>query len=312
MAKPSPPCIKKWITALRLPSLLLAFNTVYMGSVLAGSLGRFNFRQSLLAFLTASLLQIISNLANDYGDFVLGAEVGGRVGVADEQAIDLSLLKKAIFIVVLLAAITGWLLIHFAALPTLIYWSFITLGTIAIIAAITYTMGPKPYAYIGVIGDIAVFIFFGLIGVLGTFFLQVIDQQVNSVFSVLQYGLAPACSTGFFAVAILNLNNIRDIIIDKSVNKYTLAVRVGKQKALYYQWFLTIMGIFTLIFFTWQHYHSLWQWSFLIGCPVLVHMNHQTATLNKKGLDALLPQLVMLQLVITVLFGIGLLVSLPL
>ncbi|WP_044283042.1 1,4-dihydroxy-2-naphthoate octaprenyltransferase [Candidatus Amoebophilus asiaticus] len=297
------PSIKTWVIVVRLPTIILSISSIIMGTALAVWSGKWDISVGILAGITASLLQIIANLANDYGDFLHGAGVGARVNntqAVSQGSVNLKQIRVAIFCLVGLTIVCGIILLHLADLPKNTFIQFILLGVIAIIAAITYTMGPKPYAYIG-LGDVSLFIFFGLVGVLGTAYLH--TKIWNTAY------LLPALTCGCFSVAVLNLNNIRDIDEDAPIGKKTLVVRIGRKAALYYQWALLVMGILGAIIFTAQHYHRPIQWIFLAALPQLVQSGMLTMRLPVNQLDPLLQRLVMAQLSFVLLFSIGLVLS---
>jgi 1,4-dihydroxy-2-naphthoate octaprenyltransferase len=274
-----------------------------MGNALAIWTGKWDIWIGLFAGITASLLQIIANLANDYGDFLRGGGVGSRVNNAQEaigESVNLKQLKVAIAWLVALTMGCGLILLHLADLTPYKFVHFALLGAIAIAAAITYTMGPKPYAYTG-LGDISVFLFFGLAGVLGTAYLH--TKTWNPAY------VLPAITCGCFSVAVLNLNNIRDIFSDAQIDKKTLVVRVGRKIALYYQWSLLLIGIISSIIFTIQHYTSPVQWIFLVAAPRLIQNGILTMRRAPDQLDPLLQRLVIAQLIFVLLFGIGLILS---
>ncbi|OIQ24500.1 1,4-dihydroxy-2-naphthoate polyprenyltransferase [uncultured Vibrio sp.] len=221
-----------WLDAARPKTLPLALVSILTGSVLAYSIGQFSLPIAVLAFVTATLLQILSNLANDYGDAIKGTDNDDRLGpvrAIQSGAVSLKTMKQAMVINIILTMASGLCLVFYAldSLQSII--AFIGLGVLAIIAAIAYTVGNKPYGYVG-LGDISVFIFFGLLGVAGTFFLH--TGYVDSAL------VLPAMGCGLFAVAVLNVNNMRDIENDQACGKKTVAVRLGQLKAKQYHTFL--------------------------------------------------------------------------
>jgi 1,4-dihydroxy-2-naphthoate octaprenyltransferase len=263
--------------------------------------GQWNPWIALWALLTGALLQIIANLANDYGDFLHGAGVGNRVGVSTQnKLVSLNQLKQAILVVCLVTSVCGLLLLKSAHIPGSIFILFVIIGCMAIIAAITYTMGPKPYAYLG-LGDLAVMSFFGFVGVLGTAYLH--TKAWHTAY------MLPALSAGSLAVAVLNLNNIRDQKLDAAVGKKTLVVRMGREAALYYQWVLLGLAIILLVIFTWRYYQRPWQWLFLVIVPRLIQNGWMTKRLAPAQLDLVLQRLVVSQLLFLWLFGVGLVLS---
>ncbi len=295
---PSP--IHTWLTALRLPTILLATSSVMMGSALAIQAHQWHPAISFLAWITASLLQLITNLANDYGDFERGANVDKRVSAAGTHGLTLTQIRRTLVLLVVLAIVFGLILLgvakYMAHLPTPCSLRFLFLGGLSIVAAIAYTMGTKPYAYMG-LGDVSVFFFFGIVGVAGTAYLH---QPVLYA----DYAL-PMIASGCFAVAVLNVNNIRDIASDKQVAKNTLVVRLGRRFGICYQWSLLLSGMGALLLFTYWHYHSYWQWLYVVTFPLLIRNGILTMVRPAEKLTQVLQNLVLLIFCTTVLFTIG-------
>lgn len=221
-----------WLDAARPKTLPLALVSILTGSVLAYSNHHFSFSVAVLAFITATLLQILSNLANDYGDAVKGTDNEARLGptrAIQSGAITPKTMRQAIIINIIFTVIAGLILVLHALTNWESIIAFLGLGLLAIMAAIAYTVGNKPYGYVG-LGDISVFIFFGLLGVAGTFFLHT---------GIVDVSLAlPAIGCGLLAVAVLNINNMRDIENDEQCGKRTVAVRLGQRKAKQYHFLL--------------------------------------------------------------------------
>ncbi|TFH89463.1 1,4-dihydroxy-2-naphthoate polyprenyltransferase [Vibrio ouci] len=224
--------LRIWLDAARPKTLPLALVSILTGSVLAYSTHQFSPVVALLAFLTATLLQILSNLANDYGDAVKGTDNENRLGpvrAIQSGAVTQQDMKRAMVINIVLTMASGLVLVMYALESLQSILAFIGLGVLAIIAAIAYTVGNKPYGYVG-LGDISVFIFFGLLGVAGTYFLHtgIVAPQL----------ILPAVGCGLLAVAVLNINNMRDIENDEVCGKRTVAVRLGQRRAKQYHFAL--------------------------------------------------------------------------
>ncbi|WP_045386367.1 1,4-dihydroxy-2-naphthoate polyprenyltransferase [Vibrio rotiferianus] len=221
-----------WLEAARPKTLPLALVSILTGSVLAYSAGHFSLTIAIMALVTATLLQILSNLANDYGDAVLGTDNDNRLGpqrAMQSGVVTADQMKKAIIFNIILTAIAGLTLVFYALSSFESILTFIGLGILAILAAIAYTMGSKPYGYVG-LGDLSVFLFFGLLGVSGTYFLH--TGHVDATLFL------PALGCGLLAVAVLNINNMRDIENDSQCGKRTMAVRLGQRKAKQYHFIL--------------------------------------------------------------------------
>ncbi len=208
-----------WIMASRPKTLPAAAAPVVVGSVLAYMDGRFNWLPALAALLGALLLQIGSNVANDLYDFQRGTDAGERLGpvrVTQAGLLSLEQVRNGMLLIFGLAALVGLYLALHAG------WVVVGIGLAAILSAIAYTGGPFPYGYHG-LGDIFVFIFFGLAATVGTYYVQALTT------SPLAWWMA--ISMGLLIVAILVVNNIRDYENDRQANKHTLVVIFGLQFA---------------------------------------------------------------------------------
>ena len=257
--------IKAWVVSLRLRTLPLALSTILMGSIVAAWDGAFRAEVLLWAALTTLFLQILSNLANDYGDALSGADNETRVGpqrMIQSGAISLKQMKKAIIILVALALISGLTLLA-KAFDTE-YWkllAFFLLGLAAITAAIRYTAGKNPYGYRGQ-GDIYVFLFFGIVGVAGSYFLHTSTWQWEV--------LLPASTIGLFSTGVLNLNNIRDIESDRKSGKITMVVRMGRNKALWYHAALLADGWLIFLIYAILTSRTMLLWPSLLALPLFI------------------------------------------
>ncbi len=234
-----------WLHALRLRTLPLALSSIFLASFIATDHGHFRWEVLVLASLTTILLQVLSNLANDYGDSIHGADSEEREGpirAVQSGMISKDEMKKAMYLVGALAFISGVTLLLIALLQQpMILIIFLALGILAIFAAINYTSGSNPYGYVG-LGDISVFLFFGILGVMGTYFLYAVEWN--------GFLLLPAAALGCFSTSVLNINNIRDIHADRLAGKRSLAVRMGKANAKIYNWLLIIGGNLFLLMYT--------------------------------------------------------------
>lgn len=283
-----------WLSAFRLRTLPLATASVVMGSFLAASDHAFKWDVATLCFITAILLQILSNLANDYGDTLHGADSPNREGperATQTGKISKTAIRNALILFTLLSLIVGYILIRGESI------FFYVAGLLAVIAAVTYTVGPRPYGYVG-LGDIFVFIFFGLLGVFGTYYLQ--THKLNFLI------LLPAMSCGLFCVAVLNINNIRDIHSDKIARKITIPVRLGETKARLYHWMLLITAIGFALLYTWLNYSSPWQFLFLVTVPLILKNGLGISSQFKVAyLDPYLKQMALTTLLFSFSFGLG-------
>lgn len=294
--------IKSWISALRPRTLFLAFATALCGSGIAYSTGKFSILVCILTLLTATILQLLSNMANDLGDYQHGTDTTGeRVGpqrAVQSGAISPRQMKKAIAITIACAVITGLLLIYVAAqfmhLTTIALFLF--LGFASIIAAIKYTAGKNPYGY-KALGDIFSFVFFGLVSVVGTYFLHTHELDFQP--------WLPAVGMGLFTVAVLNVNNMRDMDNDRKSGKMTIAIKLGFKNAKLYHALLTIGGIvcFLLynIFYTYYWYQYLY---FIVFGLFLKILSDIIKTKENRLLDPYLKYTSLSSFILAVLFSV--------
>ena len=297
--------MKNWIHAFRLRTLPLALSNTIIGSCLAAADDKFRWSIFGLAALTTVLLQIMSNMANDYGDFVNGKDTAERIGpkrMVQSGEITPKTMLRGIIVVAILCAFSGVSLIVIGtegiAISNMLIFGL--LGIAAIAAAIKYTVGKNPYGYRG-LGDIFVFIFFGLVGVLGTYFLHTQSFRWDI--------LLPASAIGFLSTGVLNMNNMRDYEADKNAGKKTIVVAMGTKNAAYYHLFLVGGAVILTMIYTLLNYHSIWQWLFLFSFPILF-LNLKKVFTYKNALELYpeLPRLSMASLVFALTFGIGLLI----
>ena len=300
MQNASPNTIRVWLRAFRLRTLPLAVSCIGMGGFLAAAAEAFQLDIFILCILTTIFLQILSNLANDYGDSVHGADGTHRQGpsrAVQSGAISLSQMRRALFLFIVLCLLSGiaLLVVSFG-----LDWSallfFFCLGIGCILAAIAYTVGQRPYGYIG-LGDVAVLIFFGLIGVLGSTYLFTKSFQ--------WFDVLPAMSCGFFSIAVLNINNIRDIDSDRLAGKYSIPVRIGRKRAVQYHWLLLAAGMLCPVVYTAVNYRSGWQLLFLLVMPLFIQNGLMIRSKPGRELDPYLKQMAIATLLFVILFGIG-------
>ncbi len=290
-----------WIEAFRLRTLPLALSVTLMGSLLAIADGTYHTIVIILSLVTTLFLQILSNLANDYGDALKGTDNEKRVGpqrtVQSGQILP-GEMKSAIIIFALLSFLSGLGLLY-AALGNhfLTAFLFLLLGVGAIAAAIKYTTGDHAYGYKGW-GDFFVFLFFGWVAVMGTYYLNTLQFRWAL--------LLPASAMGFFSTGVLNLNNMRDTKNDKAAGKHTLASRMGYRKARYYHLSLLVLGwIFSLIYAVWQ-YRTPWNFLFLLVFPLFLRDAVKIMkTADETLLDPFLKRLALSTLLFSLLYGIG-------
>ncbi len=294
--------LKAWISASRLRTLPLAIAGIILGSFLAASKSNHDWSITGMAILTAVLLQVLSNLANDYGDFSKGTDNENRVGperALQSGAITKSQMKIALVLFVILSLISGvyllWL--SFGSQKIVYALIFLGIGILAIWAAIKYTVGKSAYGYNG-LGDLFVFIFFGWVSVMGVYFLQVqtIDLPI----------FLPASALGLLSAGVLNLNNTRDIVNDKDSGKITLAVKLGYNNARKYQMMLFIVTVVLSSLYTSIFGSGLWQQLYWISVIPLALVVIKTYNITEpRKLDPLLKMQALSTLLYALSFGIG-------
>jgi 1,4-dihydroxy-2-naphthoate octaprenyltransferase len=297
--------MKHWVSAFRLRTLPLALSSIMMGGFLGAAVNAFQWDIFLLCISTTIFLQILSNLANDYGDSIHGADSVDRKGpsrAVQSGKISASQMKAGIIVFVLLSLISGVSLLFLAfGLNWNAILFFLGLGILSILAAIAYTVGKRPYGYAG-LGDISVFIFFGLIGVLGSLYLFTHELKWEYVL--------PAISCGVFAVGVLNINNIRDIESDQKAGKYSIPVRIGKEKAVIYHWSLIVTGLISALVFVGINFVSSFQLLFLISAPAFILIGKNVQQKASQELDPYLKFMALSTLLFVILFGVGQMISL--
>ena len=292
-----------WISAFRLRTLPLALSATTLGSLIAYADNRFRWGVFIFGTLTTLFLQILSNLANDYGDARKGTDDKYRLGplrVTQSGLVSYKQIQWMIGIFVLLSLASGSLLIWFGLRGDnmLLYALFFILGFSAIFAAIKYTIGKRPYGYVG-FGDIIVFIYFGILGVAGTYFLHA--HMLHPTI------LLPASSVGLFCAGVLNLNNLRDHENDALNGKQTLVVRMGVQWAKTYHVVLLLTALILAVLYTVLHFESYYQLIFLLPVPLLISdINTVITNTVPVELNRELKRLAVATLLFSISFGIGL------
>lgn len=295
--------LKFWIKAMRLRTLPLALSGTLVGSILAVEMGAFSWTIAVLAALTALSLQILSNLANDLGDYLNGKDTPDRIG--PERAmqngwISVREMKVGLALWVLLSMTFGALLLVFSSSTLAINRTllFVVLGLAAVVAALKYTLGKNPYGY-RALGDVFVFVFFGLVSVLGTSYLH--SHQLDA------WQLLPAIAFGFLSTAVLNVNNLRDYRSDKANNKNTIVVKFGIKKARIYHAFLILTSFYLLFMYMVVRFHSWSQFVFVLLFPVF--FIHVKKILQFKQHEELIPELKFLSIstfVLAIIFSLSL------
>ena len=288
--------MKNWIQAARLRTLPLSVSGIIVGSAYAYYQGFSDWRIVILALLTTLGLQILSNYANDYGDGIKGTDTNriGEKRLVAAGIITADQMKKAVIITAIFTFIIALLLIYVAfgkenfALSLI----FILLGMGSIGAAIKYTVGKSAYGYSG-FGDLFVFIFFGWVSVIGSNFLftHFIDWKL----------FLPATSIGLLSVAVLNLNNMRDIENDKNAGKNTLVVKMGLKWAKKYHEIILGIGMICFMIFSIFTKTSTIP-VLIINIPIIMHLGKVNKSTNYEDFDPELKKVALSTFALSILF----------
>lgn len=294
--------LKLWFSAFRLRTLPLSISGIVIGSCFAAYNGFFNPIVFILALLVTLALQILSNLANDYGDGTKGTDNENRVGpmrAVQSGKITPDQMFEALKINVLIVIFLTVLLIYTAFGHGYFLYSifFFGLGGLSVYAAMKYTMGDSAYGYRG-LGDVYVLIFFGFVSVVGSYFL--FSKQLDHIV------VLPSIAVGLLSVGVLNLNNMRDIESDKLSNKITTAVKLGKEKSKKYHLFLVIGAMLVGATFAILYYTSLWNFLFLIAyIPLTIHIKKIVKAQVSSDFDSQLKELALSTFLFSILLGVG-------
>ncbi len=290
-----------WITAARPRTLPLALSSIALGGFLAAGQNRFSLAVVLLSGLCMTFMQILSNFANDYGDSKHGADSDERDG--PKRMTQLGLIsqvemKRAMLISAVLACLVGIaaLLVAFGWQQALTILLWCGVGAAGVWAAIAYTATDNPYGYAG-FGDLFVLLFFGWVPTMGTVYLQ------TKSFDPLL--LLPATAGGLLAVAVLNVNNMRDIDSDRLAGKQSIPARIGLPSARIYHYTLLVMVVVCAVLFTVLDYRSGWQWLFLLAVPFVARSGWEISKRAGPELDPMLKRTVFMTVGFIVAFGIG-------
>jgi 1,4-dihydroxy-2-naphthoate octaprenyltransferase len=293
---------KIWLSAFRLRTLPLSISGIIVAASLAAYNGFFDWIVLVLAILTTLSLQILSNLANDYGDGVKGTDNHERIGpkrAIQSGNITPEEMFEAIKINILITIGLAFFLIM-AAFGThhfLLAMLFFGIGLLSIYSAIKYTMGNNAYGYKGY-GDIFVMVFFGFVSVVGGYLL--FSRQLDHIVFL------PACTIGLLSVAVLNLNNLRDINSDRKANKNTLIVKMGFEKGKKYHYFLVGSAILLSALFGILYYTNIFNLIFFFAyIPLVKHLQTVKKNTEPRLLDPELKKLALTTFFLSVLMAIG-------
>lgn len=293
---------QSWISAARIRTLPLSISGILVGSSIAVAQNEFHSVIFSLAIATTLGLQILSNFANDYGDFVKGTDNEDRVG--PKRALQSGLItKKDMWFGMMLTAVVTFLfaiaLIYTAFGHKSILYAFVffILGLAAILAAVKYTVGNSAYGYKG-LGDLFVFLFFGIIGVYGCYFLYALEWDWRV--------LLPSFTIGLLSAGVLNLNNMRDRVSDEKAGKNTLVVKIGPEKAKQYHYILIIAAVFSMVLFSAFTFTGIEDLLYFFAfIPILQHLNRVMENKTPETLDPELKKLALSTFLLAILFGIG-------
>ncbi len=293
---------KAAIQSMRLRTLPLSMAGVLLGILLAVADWKVDLWTAVLIVITTVCLQILSNLSNELGDVLRGTDTAERVGPQyglNSGALSIPDMKLLIGIFVGLCVVFGTAM-TWRAFGTL--WDMtpvlvLMLGAAAIMGAMKYTLGHNPYGYRAK-GDIYVFLFFGLVSVMGAYF--VCTKGVGLHWKL----LLPAAGVGCFSVGVLNVNNIRDMKTD-AANRVTVAIKLGTHKARIYQTVLIGLGWVCMAAYCLLCWPSAWHWMWVVTLPLYILHLRGVWTREDRALDPMLPLLVMSTFALSLLFGLG-------
>ncbi|KAA5537656.1 1,4-dihydroxy-2-naphthoate polyprenyltransferase [Paenimyroides baculatum] len=301
--------MKKWIKAARLRTLPLSVSGIILGSACAYQAVPSHSKFWLifgLCLLTTLFFQVLSNYANDYGDAVKGTDNENRVGpqrAIQSGEITKAAMKKAIIITSILGMISSVAVVYFSFgkenfIQAVIY---LVLAVACISAAIKYTVGSSAYGYRG-LGDVFVFVFFGLVSTLGSYYLYTHSLDLKVFF--------PAFAVGLLSTAVLNMNNMRDIENDAAMNKNTLVVKMGYQKAKTYHFFLIIASIILFNTYAIGNFTKWYQFAYVLALiPLFKNIVVVAKTINPRDLDPELKRIALTTFFISLLFSIAIILN---
>ena len=296
--------IKAWLHAARLRTLPLSLSGIIVGTALAALLDVFDGLIFSLALLTTIGFQVLSNFANDLGDSQKGTDNAERVGPAraiQSGQLTAAQMKRGMWVIGLISLVSALLLIRTSVsnLSQSEVYTYVFLAIACIAAAITYTVGKNAYGYRG-LGDIMVFIFFGLVSVIGVFGLYGVGFEWLVLF--------PAISIGAWSTAVLNLNNLRDITNDAKMQKRTMVVQLGFERAKLYHVFLVSSGLATWFFTVYLlafNTYNYWLFGALLpSFGFVLHLKRVLDNQTPASLDPELKKVALLTFFSALLFAI--------
>jgi 1,4-dihydroxy-2-naphthoate octaprenyltransferase len=307
--------IKPWLAAARLRTLPLSISGIIVGCSLASFSTSLpttegltdivqgtekNYLIFILSILTTIGFQVLSNFANDYGDGIRGTDDDreGEQRMVASGIISPKQMKNAMIITAIITLILALLVIYVAFGSENFSYSilFLFLGITAIIAAVKYTVGKSAYGYSG-LGDVFVFLFFGWLSVIGSYFLY--TKSLN--FDI----FLPATAVGLLSTAVLNLNNMRDQVKDKAHGKNTLVVKIGSQNAKKYHYTLIVGAFLITLLYLIRNYHSPLQFlAFIAFVPLILNMIVVGKNIIHRELDSELKKVALSTFLFSILFAV--------
>ena len=295
---------KACVKSLRLRTLPLSLAGVILGVALAADKTAVSPWAATLIFLTTVCLQILSNLSNELGDTLKGTDTEERQGpqsALGSGELTVNEMKRLIgtFIVLCVVFGLGMIQVSFGSIFKTESICLEALGAAAIVGAMRYTLGKNPYGYRG-LGDLYVFIFFGLVSVLGGYYVAARELPPPVM-------LMPASAIGLFSVGVLNVNNIRDMKTD-AANRVTVAIRLGLKGARIYQTIILTLGWLMMTSFCLIYDPAPGHFLFLIVLPLYIKHLHGVRTRTERALDPMLPMLVISTFILSIITGAGFLI----
>ncbi len=296
--------LKAWINAMRLRTLPLSVSGIILGSGMAAMLDKFNLMIFFLAILTTIGFQVLSNFSNDLGDSQKGSDNKNRIGplrTVQAGLISQKEMKIGIILCVIFSLFSAGSLIYVSAnnLTNELIYFYMGLALLCVLAAITYTIGKKAYGYHG-LGDLMVFLFFGLVSVLGVFSLYGLEFE--------WLVLLPSISIGLWSTAVLNLNNLRDYENDKLTKKNTRIVSMGYEKGKYYHGFLIIVGLsfwfISVLIISVLTFNYLLFLSLIPSISLIFHLKKVFQTSEPKDLDPELKKVALIIFYSSLIFAV--------
>jgi len=270
------------LKALRLVSLPLSLSGIIMGGLLANSFGQFSWLLFGLALITAAALHLTCNLANDVGDFQSGNDSAASIGyetmlLSGKLSVKEFVIMTGVFATIATVAGIALIYLSFGKLFSIRSLIMVFVGTLALLAAIFYTIGKRPYGY-RALGDLAVFIFFGVVAVAGTFFL--LTKTLPAIIFL------PAAAIGLMITGVVNLNNIRDIENDRKYRK-TIPILMGEQNAKHYHTLLVLLPFLLMLIYNILLQKTFTSYLFLCLLPFAIY--HVVKVYRQKGLVLNIP-----------------------